>query len=126
MGHTVFEPQFFKITELKEKVGMVQLIENTKVPVTFNQLMKSEDAFTHIFVFDEKSIEVPSLIAFCRYFKIELYKLCPDDIREMKSKIKHSQIVCIPAGFPGTEKLKTILGSLKSTKIAEGICKIRI
>lgn len=126
MGHTVFEPQFFKIAELKEKIHIAQFIENTKVPVTFNQLMKSEDSFAHIFIFDEKSIEVPSLVAFCHYFNIKLHKLCSDDIREMKNKIKHSQMVCIPNAFSELEKLNDMLEKVKTMKITEDICRIKI
>lgn len=120
MAHTKFESNFFKILEVKEKLNLAKILENTQIPVTFNQLMKSNSKFSYIFIFDEKSIEIPTIISFCNYFSIKLYKAHIDDIKEMKNLIKYSQMVCIPADFPEIEKLK----STKSINLEEDLPRI--
>lgn len=93
-----FEPKFFKVKQLKDRIGIKSILEDAEgVVVTYNQLMKSEAAFKFIFIFDEAAIEVPSLISYCNYFDVELFKLLEEEAAEVKSVVKYAQMVCIPA-----------------------------
>ncbi len=127
MAMLTFEPRFFKVLELKKKINIANLFnkttENAKMPVTFNQLMKSKDEFSYIFIFDEKSIEIPSLVSFCNYFHIKLFKLCSEDIKEMKNIINYSQMVCVPVKL--SEEIENeIKGEENIKDISENLQKI--
>lgn len=96
MNEIKLEPNFFKIKQLKEKIGLKGILASQKdIIVTFNQLMKRNEHPKYIFIFDEKSIETYCLVTYCNYFNIEMYKLAEDEILEVKSLIKYAQIVCI-------------------------------
>lgn len=96
MSLLTFEPRFFKIRALKRMLGIRSIMGSEGVVVTYNQLMKSSAAFKYVFVFDENSIEVPSLISYCNYFGVDLLKLLKEEVAEVRSIIGHAQIVGIP------------------------------
>lgn len=97
MGLLKFEPKFFKVRELKSKLGINSILKNSEgVVVTYNQLMKSKAVFKFIFIFDEASIEVPSLILYCNHFGVEIFKLLEEEVSEIREVVKHAQMVGIP------------------------------
>lgn len=115
-----FDPSFFKLVKLNRPIGITKLIENNRIPVTFNQLMKTTAKFSYIFIFDENSIEIPMLISFCRYFEIKLCKLSQEDVNEVKKIIKHARMVCIPCSVDGVQQ------AVEATGISEAMCNIKI
>lgn len=97
MARSLFTPEYFKIKKLNKKTNIWSYVKNCKIPLTFNQLMKFEGPVDTIFIFNENSIEVPCLLSFCHYFKIKIFILNHEDINEIKSEIKHAQMICIPS-----------------------------
>lgn len=128
MSLLTFEPKFFKIREMKRKLGIRSIMESEGVVVTYNQLMKSSATFSHIFIFDENSIEVPSLVSYCNYFGVELFKLLEEEVDEVRGVVAHAQMVCItskaaqdlPSGFQ--ERLGDAVKSC--TEIAQDVSRI--
>lgn len=123
-----FEPKFFKIRALKGRLGIRSIMENEGVVVTYNQLMKSGAAFRYVFIFDENSIEVPSLISYCNYFGVELFKLQKEEAAEVRSAIGYAQMVCIPCklaqGLPHDLRRRLEEAGRSCTEIAQDISRI--
>lgn len=119
MSRGNFTPEYFKIKELKESTGVINLMKKHKIPVTFNQMMKTEAEILYIFVFDDNSVEIPLLLTFCHYFKIKMFKLCKSEIKEIKEMVKHSQLVCITKDCPGIEDFESSFRNLVEKECVE-------
>ena len=123
MARSQFVPDYFKIPKLNKKINILESIKNMKLLLTFNQLMKFEGEVAMILIFDEDSIEIPTLLSYCNYFKIKIFVLDQQDIKEIKSQIKHAQMVCIPKVC---DYLKEIENSVLKSDFEETFCKISI
>lgn len=123
MARTHFVPDYFKIVKLNKKMNLLEIIQNTKLPLTFNQLMKFENEIAIVFIFDENSIEVPCLFSFCNYFKIKIFAVSQSDVNEVKSVIKHAQMICIPKDCPD---IKSIEEKIQNSNFEQSFCRISI
>lgn len=123
MGLSALSPQFFNIPEIKDTLNISKDIENSKLPVTFNQLMKSDSKFEFIFIFDETSVEIPLLISFCHYSKVKLYKVSKSDATAVKAAIKHAQMLCVPIDFP---EIGSIRDSLNNALVVDNMLNFKI
>lgn len=119
MARSEFIPQYFKIEKLSKKISLLETIKNLKIPLTYNQLMKFDGKIDLIFIFDEKSIEIPSLLSFCHYFKIKIFILGDEDINEIKLEIKHAQMVCIPNGCSLIKSIEDSIANLDISRIRD-------
>lgn len=109
---------FLCVQELKSKINAVELASDDKCVFTYNQLMKSDRDFKYIFIFDEYSVEVPSLVSFSNHFKISIAKLSSEDVLEIKKKVKYAQLLAIYKETD-TRKVERVLDNGKTISLAD-------
>lgn len=123
MAHSSFTPDYFKIQKINGKIHLFEAIKDENLPLTFNQLMKYDGAIETVFIFNEDAVEVPALLSYCHYFKVKIFLLATEDIKDIKSEIKFAQMMCIPQGSPASIVIsKKLLG----LDFQDAFCKVSI